>query len=188
MAASSNDVNLFWAVAEKAARLSSLYEDNRADRENLLKYMDANEWFGCFYVMVDKAPVVQKKHLKRFNGLLTLWLSAYKQPGQKKIRLMLEHYGDTYPETCVLFRKFIMDRHIENASGAWKLLDFLFSEIDREVTEYNEIDLEELIKRADIEVTLVSARLLADFLHTSMYKGKPLTEWVYDLIPVIVRS
>jgi hypothetical protein len=179
-------------VAETAERMGYLYEDNRTGRGNLLEFMDANGWFGVPYVMKDKAPVIQKKYLKRFVKPLQLWLSAYKKPGREKIRLMLEYFSDVYQITCTLFRRFVSDRNIENDTATWRLLDFLLSMIDREITEYSENDLEQLIKQADTEATLASARLLADFLSAAVHNGKPLTQWVYDFnsrdSPELIRS
>ena len=192
MAGKTNEVNLFLEVAETVERMGYLYEDNRTGRGNLLDFMDANEWFSVPYVMKDKAPFIQKKHLKRFVKPLELWLSAYKQPGREKIRLMLEYFSDVYPVTCTLFRRFASDRNIENDTAAWRLLDFLLSAIDREITEYSENDLEQLVKQADTEATLASARLLADFLSAAVHNGRPLTQWVYDFnsrdSPELIRS
>jgi hypothetical protein len=180
LADSVNEVNVFLEVAAMVKKMGSLYDNDRTGKGNLLEFMDANDWFGVSYVVKDKAPVVQKKHLKRFMKSLELWLSAYKKPGREKTRLMLEHFDGIYPNTCALFRHFAADGQIENEAATWKLLDYLLSEIDREITEYSESDLEQLIKRADVEATLASARLLADFLSTAVHNGRPLTGWVYD--------
>jgi hypothetical protein len=173
------DLNLFSATAEMVAGLDSLYKGNRSGRMDLLEFMDANEWFGISYRMIDKAAVIQSCDFERLRNPLTLWLSAYKKPGREKINLMLQYFNGVYPQTCTLFRKFVADRQIEDEPAVWKLLDFLFSEIDREITEYGESGLEMLMKNADTNVTLLSARLLADFLRTAVHNGKPLTQWVY---------
>ncbi len=175
MAVTTNDVSLFLEVAEMAKELDSLYRNNRTGREDFLEFMDANDWFDVTYVTVDNAPVVQRHDIDQFRKPLTLWLSAYKKPGREKVALMLEYFSDIYPQTCMLFQRFATDRQIENEPATWKLLDFLLSGIDREITEYSEDDLEQLVKRADAEVTRLSAKLLADFLRTGTHNGRPIT-------------
>lgn len=179
MANSKNEVDLFIAVAETAAELESKYKDNRIGKADVLEYMDANDWFGISYDMADKRPVMRRSDFEKFKNPLALWLLAYKQPGRKKIELMLRYFGGDYPVTCVLLRKFAADRQIEDDAATWKMIDFLFSEIDRDIIQYGEEDFEELIKRADTGVTLLSARLFAEFLKTARHNGKALTGWVY---------
>lgn len=192
MTVEKNVLNLFSAANELAMELDSLYRDDRFNRVDLLEYMDANGWFGISYTTIDKAPVIRKKDFEGFRNSLTLWLSAYKKPGREKINLMLEYFSGTYPKTCTLFRKFVSDRQIADEAAAWKLLDFLFSEIDREITEYDEAGLERLVKIASTNATLRSARLLAEFLSTAAHNGKPLTEWVYGFdsrdSPELIKS
>ena len=173
-------MNLFSAATKMAGELNSLYRDNRFGRTDLLEFMDANAWFGVSPAMIGNAPVIQGCDFEHLKSPLTLWLSAYKKPGREKTILMLRHFDGIYPLTCALYHKFVTDRQLEDLPAAWQLLDFLLSEIDREITDYGESDLEKLVARADAGATLLSARLLADFLRTAVHNGRPLTQWVYS--------
>ena len=173
-----NDTDLFSFVATMASELHSLYVDNRVGRADLLEFMDANQRFGLGAVTTGLPEIYE-----RIREPLTLWLSAYKRPGREKIDLMLRHFGDIYPVTCGLYREFITQNHLEDEPSAWKLLDYILSEIDREITEYGEPGIAELARRLDAEATLQSARLFSAFLRGAKYEGKPLTQWSYTFGP-----
>lgn len=157
-----------------AAPLHSLYTDNRFGRADLLEFMDANAWFGAGSEMGMTFCVFGE-----IRGSLTLWLSAYKKPGREKIKLMLEHFSGIFPVTCRLYREFVAQNCLENTPSAWKLLDYLLSEIDREITEYDESGIAELARCLDAEATRQSAHLFSEFLRTARHDGKPLTQWSY---------
>lgn len=169
-----NDFDLFSSVAAMAAPLHSLYADNRFGRADLLEFMDANAWFGVGSEM-GMTPCA----FDEIRGPLTLWLSAYKKPGREKIRLMLEYFSGIFPVTCRLYREFIVQNCLEDMPSAWKLLDYLLSEMDREIIEYDEAGIAELTSRLDAGATLQSARLFSEFLQSARHNGRPLTKWAY---------
>jgi hypothetical protein len=128
-----NKINLFTAAAEMAVKLDSLYTNNRFGKKDILEFMDANEWFGGMPVIENKIPYVTDTDFNNlFKKPLTLWLSAYKKPGHEKINLMLNHFYEQYPETCGLYRKYVTDNELWNNAWAWKLLDFVLSEINKD--------------------------------------------------------
>jgi hypothetical protein len=171
--------SLFSYAAGLGSELGSLYKDNRLGRSDILEFMDANGWFAVKYVMNDKEPRIAVQDFARFRKALTLWLSAYRKPGRDKIALMLECFSDAYPETCLLYEWFVKDRRLEDEPSAWKLLDFLLAEIDREITEYNETGIENLIRQVDKGTTRMAAGLFADFLRTEKRDGQPISRWTY---------
>jgi len=162
---------LFKTAEAMASELNSLYKGNSFDKRDILEFMDANDNFGMKEITRDTIKTIKEQ--------LTLWLSAYKQPGRIKIDLMLTHFKDMYPNTCRLYRKFITDNDLENKPSSWKLLDFILSEIDRDITEYSETELEQLIKQVDVGTTRACAGIFSEFLKTEHDK-KPLSQWVYD--------
>jgi len=178
-----NTENLFLIASNMAYKLDSLYWDNKPGRRDLLEFMDSNGWFGIWHTMIKKAPMVEKKDLQKFREALILWLSAYKKPGREKIDLMLRHFDTIYPETCRLYREFIVSRQLYDEPPAWKLLDYLLCEIDGEITAYSEADIEKLIKKVDTDVTLSSARLFAEFLAAARRRDWILTKWSYSFGP-----
>jgi hypothetical protein len=145
--------------------------------------VEDNNWFGSSYSLENDFPMIEIPILPELSDALTLWLSAYKKPGRDKIALMLRHFAGVYPETCKLYQKFVSDRRLEDNHNAWRLLDYLFSEIKKEITTFSEVDLEELIQQMDIDATLIMTRMFADFLYSAEHKGKPLTKWLYSFNP-----
>jgi len=141
--------------------------------------MDVNDWFGIEYAMQGQEPMIPESSLSCLDRSLTLWLSAYKRPANEKLTILLGHFKDTYPQTCRLYEKFVSDSRIAGDPSAWKLLDFLFSEIDKEITEYNETDLEKLVRLLESEATRTVAKTFADFIMTAKRDGKPLSRWNY---------
>lgn len=175
--------NLFSIAVTMANELDSLYRDDSAGRTDLLEFMDTNGWFGISHTLQDHVPMLGKRALPRLRDPLTLWLSAYKKPGRDKLTLMLQHFSAIYPKTCALYREFVWDRHLEDETSTWKLLDYLFCEIDREITAYSEADFKALVKRMSAHATRAVARLFAEFLRTAEHNGRPLTKWSYSFAP-----
>jgi len=178
-----SELNLFTAVADMAESLGSLYRNNSYGKRDLLEYMDVNSWFGINATTKAREPVIMADDFERFRDRLTLWLSAYKKSGSIKIDLMLRHFSNQYPVTCRLYREFLIRTGKNGEPAAWKLLDYILSEIDREIIDYNEVGLNDLLKRADTEISLNCAKLFAEFLRTSVHKGEYLTEWLYHFEP-----
>ena len=157
-------VNSIYEIVKKmASDLGSLYIGTGTDRKNLMEFFEVNNWFGVIPGMRYGIPTVTEYDIKRFNDPLALWLSAYRKPGRDKINLMLRYFSGIYPVTCRLYREFVDYRNNIDEPAAWKLLDYLLSEIDREITEYDESDIEAMIKPLDTETTLVVALMFADF-------------------------
>ncbi len=175
--------NLFSVIAAMASELDSLYKDDSICRKDVLDFMEANEWFGISCPIQDRIPMIEKCTMSRFEAPLTLWLSAYRKPARDKLALMLQHFSPIYPETCSIYRDFIQDKHMEDEPSAWKLLDFILSETDKEITAYSEADLEALVKQMSVHTTRAAARLFTEFLQIAKHRGKPLTQWSYSFAP-----
>ena len=173
--------SLYSFSARLASGLGSLYKDNRNDRANLMEFMDANNWYGIEYIMRDKEPWMSAESLADICPALVLWLSAYRKQDRERLSILLDHFDDIYPKTCRIYKEFVSDRQVGDSPSAWKLLDFLFSEIDKEITEYSEADLEKLIELLDNGATRIAARLFADFLVMATQDGKPLSRWTYTI-------
>ena len=175
----TNHKNLYEFATYLGATIGSLYKGSSRDRVSLLEFMDANDWFDMAYAMKDRIPLILEKDIPIIQEPLTLWLSAYRKPGREKIVLMLKHFEPIYPETCRMYNRFIKDKKLSDDPSAWKLLDFLLSEMDKDISHYDENDVEYLIGRIEGSATRTVARLFSDFLNTAKRDGKPLSQWRY---------
>lgn len=172
--------SLFSYAARLGTELNSLYKGNRFGQQDILEFMDANNWFGLQYIMKGREPWIDVQAFEKLRRPLTLWLSAYRKPGRDKITLMLNHFSSIYPETCCLYERFVCGMELEEEPSSWKLLDFLLSEIDREITDYTETEIEALIRQADGRATRTAAKLFAGFLGTEKQDGQPISYWTYE--------
>jgi hypothetical protein len=172
-------VDIYAVAAKMAVELNSLYMGKQVCRRKLLEFMAVNEWFGIKRIMKYGVILITEHDVEKLEKPLTLWLSAYKKPGREKINLMLLHFSEVYPITCHLYHEFVVKRAVLDEPSAWKLLDYLLSEIDKEITDYDEAELKEFANKMDTQATIQCARLFADFLHTTKYNGNFLTKWRY---------
>ena len=175
-----SDVKFFSAVTSMAEKQNSLYKNTTSDRRILYEFMEVNEWFGATLFENSRTPILTSDDFEKLKYKLTLWLYAYRRSGIDKIRIMLDNFRDIYPITCQFYNNFIIDNHLENEPAAWQLLDYIFSKLNKEITAYNENDLEDLIKSMDNETPLVIARTFGEFLKTIKRNNKPITNWVYN--------
>ncbi|NCU31877.1 MAG: hypothetical protein EOM23_02825, partial [Candidatus Moranbacteria bacterium] len=174
-----NKCSLFEFAEGMVCSTNSIYKNTAVCREHLVEFMNENDWFGIDYSIKKDLPVINESDCEKLINPLKLWLSAYKKPGYIKIELMLQYFEGTFPKTCRLYSNFIKKRKIENEDYAWKLLDYLFSEITKEITEYEDIELDALIKQMYANATIVVTNTFSEFLQTIKANGKSTTKWVY---------
>ncbi|GHV10524.1 hypothetical protein FACS1894219_00100 [Clostridia bacterium] len=168
------NVNLFAFAEQLASSSDSLYTGLRFDKVRLLEFMEVNDWFGIAPVMRDKIPHIIPAESDFIRPSLELWLAAFKQPNYVKLDVLLQHFEAAYPKACKLYRDFTVAEKLENEPSAWKLLDYMFSNFDKEINEYSEPEIEAFIQMLDTKSTLAAARIFADFLRFAK-----LTKWTY---------
>ena len=171
--------SIYAHFVEIGQEVNSMFQNKKAGRRHILEFMDANDWFGMEHRIISRTPHMAVHELQELQESITLWLSAYKQPARKKITLMLEHFKYKYPETCKLYEQFISNNKMADKPAGWMLLDFILSEIDREITEYDESGLQRLIHRLDEGATRKAAQLFADFLGAENQDGESISVWKY---------
>lgn len=171
--------DLFSTAADMATELKSRYRNTSKCREDLLDFMNNNGWFGIQFKLSNESVVIAAEDYEKFRSALILWLSAYKKSGREKLDLMLRFFLYKYPITCSLYQRFANNPEQSQNEALWKLLDYLLSEIDKEIVEYSENELDDLIKKMYTETTLVVLRTFVDFLQTTEYRERTLTSWKY---------
>jgi len=167
---------LFAAISVKAVECNSLYRDIRSCRDDFMEYMDANDWFGL--EVSGTGDLICVSGLESIQEALDVWLRAYRKPPQEKVAIMLEAYKDRFPDTCRLFADFIREKGVEKKARTWKLLDYLLSSLEKDITGYAELALQKLIEGSNTVLPIVSANLLSEFL-SGAGCGKQLSNWRY---------
>ena len=168
-------VNLFEYAVDLASGLDSRYRGVRYDKARLVEFMEVNDWFGMNPAIRDKAPHIALDERELIRDRLILWLSAFKQPDSVKLDVLLRYFETEYPQTCELYRDFANANRITDSPSSWKLLDCIFYNFNAEVTDCDEIEIEDFIQHLDTEATLGAAQLFADFLRFS-----GLSKWSYE--------
>jgi len=171
----TNMINLFGYAVELASGLDSLYRGIRYDKARLVEFMEINDWFGISPTLRDKAPHIALDEREIFRDRLSLWLSAFKQPDNVKLNVLLCHFEAEYPQTCELYRDFLSANSLSDSPSAWKLLDCIFYNFDAEITDCDEIEIEDFIRHLDSDATRGASRMFADFL---VFSG--LSMWSYE--------
>ena len=174
-----NYIDLYELAAKTGCQTESLYRASRNHKLDFLEFMDLNNWFGCTYEMKEATPWIHAQDADKIIAPLKLWLAAYRKPGHEKLVLMLERYSSIYPNTCGLYKRFVTDRQLMDIPSAWKLLDFVLSELSKELTEFDETDVERLVQKLEDGATRSVAQLFADFLSEININGAPISNWTY---------
>ena len=153
---------LYARVAALARQCGSLYRNVRSCKDDLLGFMEANEWFG--QEALGGEEDIRMERMEDIEERLLLWLRAYRRSPKEKTDILLEAARIRYPKTCGLYLDFLVQNEIYGTEGSLRVLDYLISSIDRELTLYTEDDLQGVFQGADAFLTATQMRLLFDFL------------------------
>ena len=163
---------LFDWVSDLAQESGSLYRDVRPCKDDLLGFMDANEWFG--QRVSGSGESICMENVAAIEDRLRLWLRAYRRSSKEKTEILLESYGQRYPVTCELFSKFLAESGEYGKDGALRVLDYLLASINREIVLYTEEDLQEMIRGAKQYLAIANTELLLTFFASLQREGVKL--------------
>ena len=161
---------LFDEVLRDAERTGSKYRDICRCRDDLLGFLDRNEWFG--QVPAGTGLEIMVPDYEGMRGAVCLWLEAYQKPPREKMELLLKQYQYRLPQTCALYRIFAETEDIADRPGGWKILDFILSSCDRELCLYSQDELDRIIEETRERLPTGNARLLAKFITEEIRKGQ----------------
>ena len=161
---------LFDEVLRDAERTGSKYRDICRCRDDLLGFLDRNEWFG--QVPAGTGLEIMVPDYGGMRGAVCLWLEAYQKPPREKMELLLKQYQYRLPQTCALYRIFAETEDIADRPGGWKILDFILSSCDRELCLYSQDELDRIIEETRERLPTGNARLLAKFITEEIRKGQ----------------
>lgn len=165
---------LFDEVLRDAERTGSKYRDICRCRDDLLGFLDRNAWFGQVPAGTGRETTVPDYECMR--DAMRLWLSAYQKPSREKLQLLLEQYRNRMPETCALYQEFAETEGIADKPGGWKILDFILSSCDRELSLYSQGGLDRLMEETKGRLPVGSTKLLAKFIAEEVRNGQCLYE------------
>lgn len=152
---------LFDEVLKDAVQLQSAYRDICRCRDDLLGFLDRNGWFG--QVPEGSGREMSVCDYESMRGPIRLWLSAYQKTPREKLSLLLDAHSRRLPETCRCYRSFVLREGIGNEPSGWKILDFILSSCDRELSGYSAKELDCLMEKTSEMLPVRSTKLFAKF-------------------------
>lgn len=152
---------LFDEILKDAAQLQSAYRDICRCRDDLLGFLDRNGWFG--QVPEGSGREIAVRDYESMRGPIRLWLSAYQKTPCEKLSLLLDAHSWRLPETCRCYRRFADREGIVNEPSGWKILDFILSSCDHELSGYSVEELDCLMERTSEMLPVRSTKLFAKF-------------------------
>lgn len=167
---------LFFYADEIAADCNSLYRGRVMDRDELLAFMDENEWFGSFYEQVDDEFMLVMT--PEIENAVSVWLKAYRRSDDEKKEILLAMLESRFPQTGYRFRCFAVSQDSWAAHSEWKVLDFMAAVLEKELQEYSEEEIKVLAASAYEMLKMKELSLFQAFLSYGG-NGKPYTDWNY---------
>jgi len=181
-------IDLFSHAADMAAGLESRYRNSREGRTDLKNFMDANNRFNYPYEANGSALMMEKGAVSTIHDSLVLWLRAYKQPYSVKINFVLEAYINKYPITCGMYRDFVSTRDVNGNIAYWQLLDYMLSEINKEIVDYPEAELDMFADRLGRELSLGAAKLFAEFISAGTQRSNQIYNYASRNQPALINE
>lgn len=165
-------------TARLAEECGSLYRDIQPCRNDLLGFMDANEWFG--QNVSGSGYEICIENMEAIRDRLLLWLRAYRRSAGEKTDILLEAAQVRFPETCRLYRDFLARQGVYGEMGSLRVLDFLLSSIDRDILLYSEDELQAVLRDMGEYLSISNRKILFDFLSSLSKEGLRLS-YNYDV-------
>lgn len=163
-------IDLFEAVLKSADAVDSKYRDICQCRDDLLGFLDRNDWFGIETERKDGHVFINE--YRDIEPKIVLWLKAYQRTDGERLEILLEAYRNDYPFTCERFAAFAKEHDIVDKPSGWKILDFIISHSDRDVSSLTEHDLDSMFSSTAESLPIVSTRLMMEFVNECLQDGK----------------
>ena len=163
-------IDLFEAVLKSADAVDSKYRDICQCRDDLLGFLDRNDWFGIETERKDGHVFINE--YRDIEPKIVLWLKAYQRTDGERLEILLEAYLNDYPFTCERFAAFAKEHDIVDKPSGWKILDFIISHSDRDVSSLTEHDLDSMFSSTAESLPIVSTRLMMEFVNECLQDGK----------------
>lgn len=166
---------LFSYARDAASGCDGFYRDRVRDRDELLAFMDANEWFGITYEQINDDFMIEITD--EIRAALSVWFSAYRRTNTEKTSILLDLLEKSFPQTASRFREYLSS--VKGVTRcAWKILDFMLAVLEKELCDCTEEEIKALVASAYDELKMKELAFFHAFL-TYSGDGKPYTDWNY---------
>ena len=129
-------------VKNRAEELDSEYRDKLRDTDELYEFLEGNDWFGTLTEDDDGcSTVIMNEELEK---RLDIWLLSYRKSDTQKREILLGLLEERYPRTASRFRKYVAGKKTDRSQ--WIVLDVLLASMTKELDEYSDDEIKELIE------------------------------------------
>ncbi len=159
---------LYKATLEEAEIIGSLYRDICRCRDDLLGFLDRNDWFGQLPVFQNRKVLVVD--FQAMQPAVRRWLQAYQRSDREKLEILFQEFCGIKPATCRLYRHFVDHKALWDEPSGWLILDFLLSSGEKEITSYEVEELDQLMVKTRDYLPGKAAKLLGTFITEYLLK------------------
>lgn len=152
------------------------YRDRVNDRDELLAFMDANDWFHSSHT--EAAGEVMVFLTEEMQEALQIWVHAYRKPDREKAAIMMGILENRFPDTGRSFREFASNTEVCGERSTWKVLDFMLADLKKELKDYSDTEINQLVESAYRELKMKELSLLNSYLSHDA-AGAAYTDWKY---------
>ena len=151
--------DLFEMVLATAESEDSKYRDICQCRDDLLGFLDRNEWFGVGNIWKDGRCFVED--YPEVESKIALWLRAYQRSPEERFKILLDKYKDVYPNVCNRFEEYAIREKITDKPSGWKILDSILAHLNGD--ELDQKDMECMLAETSSSLPIVSTKILMQF-------------------------
>lgn len=167
---------LFSSVKILSENNGDHYRDRVKDRDELLAFMDANDWFHSSHT--EEAGEVMVSLSEEMQEALKIWVHAYRKSDREKAAFMMEILENRFPDTGRSFREFSNNTEVCSERCTWKVLDFMLADLKKELKDYSDTEINQLVESAYRELKMKELSLLSSYLSYDA-AGAAYTDWKY---------
>lgn len=177
--------DFFKAIMERARILDSLYSGNIQDRQNIISFIEANDWFcqgvphaengmqdaissGCLLMNSEKAG--------RLVDKISLWLEAYQRSNEEKLGVLAKLGERFLPWTTDSYVQYVKDVGQEKEPAAWKLLDYFLSHLGREICDMRPDEVDAFVSAMNREASLAACQIFGKYYEQAVPGDR---KWIY---------
>ncbi len=105
----------------------------------------SNAYFGYEAYDKDGTTYIRGKYAKDILRRVSLFLTVYGKKETEKIQLLLNRFSVIAPNTYSSLVEFFKERELQD-SLTYRILDFLYEKVTKDITELTNEDIEELVR------------------------------------------
>ncbi len=176
---------LFEEVNRLAEEQKCKYKNNQACRDDLLEFLDMNDWFA---MSRDGEGInIKVCFNEKAVSSIKFWLLAYKKCPEEKIHILLDAYASKYPNTCEKLKNYVEEKNCINQMCVCKAIDFMLYTIKSDLDIYAEKTTSKIMELASQELSISGMKFITAFL-SEMTNDNNQWRYIFDKRKIIENN